>query len=154
MNQLSDFYHNWVGSRLIEPIVLNEPVPIEDIYTPALVIDLDVFEANLMHMQQHLDQTGILLRPHTKMHKCPIIARQQIENGAQGICAAKLGEAEEKCGAGITDVLITSLLASMDKLQRFIELRIKHAEVKLVVDNPDMVTVLDRMDDSSNVCIL
>ena len=151
MNQLSDFYHNWVGSRLIEPIVLNEPVPIEDLHTPALVIDLDIFEANLKHMQLHLDQSGILLRPHTKMHKCPIIARQQIESGAQGVCAAKLGEAEVMCGAGITDVLITSPLASLDKLQRFIELRLKHAEVKLVVDNPDMVSVLDQMAASSNV---
>ncbi|MCS5573668.1 MAG: alanine racemase, partial [Pseudomonadales bacterium] len=145
MNHLSDFYRQWVDSRPVEPIVLEEPVPVEDLQTPALVIDLEVFEANLDRMQSYLDRAGILLRPHTKMHKCPIIARQQIEKGARGVCAAKLGEAEVLCGAGIEDVLITSPLAGADKLERFMTLRTEHVGVKLVVDNEQVVSRLASM---------
>ena len=151
MNYLSDFYRQWVDSRPVEPIVLEVPVPVEDLQTPALVIDLEVFEANLDRMQSYLDRAGILLRPHTKMHKCPIIARQQIEKGARGVCAAKLGEAEVLCGAGIEDVLITSPLAGTDKLERFMTLRTEHAGVKLVVDNQHTVFQLASMAATVNI---
>ena len=50
---------------------------------------------------------------------CPVIARKQIAKGAGGVCAAKLGEAEVMCAAGVDDVLITSPLASTDKLELF-----------------------------------
>ena len=145
MSELVDFYRQWINSRPMEPIVLEEPIPLEDLHTPALVIDLDLFEANLDRMQSHIDGAGIRLRPHTKMHKCPIIARQQIKRGAQGVCTAKLAEAEVMSLAGIDDVLITSPLASSDKLERFIALRSSYAGVKLVVDQGDTVSQLNNM---------
>ncbi len=145
MRQLNEFYRDWIASRPVEPVVLKEPIPLEELHTPALVIDLDAFEANLDRMQSHLDDAGIRLRPHTKMHKCPIIARQQVERGAVGVCAAKLAEAEVMCAAGVDNVLITSPLASMDKLERFIALRSAYPGVQLAVDHPETVQHLDRL---------
>ena len=145
MRQLNEFYRDWIASRPVEPVVLKEPIPLEELHTPALVIDLDAFEANLDRMQSHLDDAGIRLRPHTKMHKCPIIARQQVERGAVGVCAAKLAEAEAMCAAGVDNVLITSPLASVDKLERFIALRSAYPGVQLAVDHPETVQHLDRL---------
>lgn len=145
MPGLNDFYLKWIKSRPVEPIVLDKPIPLQELQTPALVIDLDIFEANLDRMQSYLDNAGMELRPHTKMHKCPIIARQQIERGAVGVCTAKLAEAEVMCAAGIDDILITSPLASMDKLERFIKLRSGYPGVKLAVDQPSTACSLNRL---------
>jgi D-serine deaminase-like pyridoxal phosphate-dependent protein len=55
-------------------------------------------------MQQAVSGHGKTLRPHAKTHKSPVIARQQLEAGASGICCAKLGEAEVFAAAGIDDI--------------------------------------------------
>ncbi len=55
-------------------------------------------------MQSAADAAGIRLRPHSKTHKSPQIAKWQIERGAVGICCAKLGEAEVFADAGIADI--------------------------------------------------
>jgi D-serine deaminase-like pyridoxal phosphate-dependent protein len=55
-------------------------------------------------MQSAATARGLRLRPHTKTHKSPLIARWQIEHGAVGICCAKLGEAEVFADAGFTDI--------------------------------------------------
>ena len=60
--------------------------------------------ANIDRMQEAADRRGIRVRPHTKTHKSPIVARWQIDRGAIGICCAKLGEAEVFAAAGFTDI--------------------------------------------------
>ena len=145
MTSIETFYQDVVQQRPLTPIPLDEPVAIEDLQTPALIIDLDQFESNLNRMQSYLDGEGIALRAHTKMHKSPVIAKQQIAHGARGVCAAKVSEAEIMCAAGIEDVLVTSPLASEDKLRRFINLQCRHSGVKLVVDDELAVTQLNAM---------
>ena len=74
--------------------------------TPALLVDLDVLEANLAEMAAVAGRAGVRLRPHTKTHKSPEIARMQVAAGAAGITCAKLGEAEVMADAGLDDLLI------------------------------------------------
>ncbi len=143
MTDLAGFYQNWRRGRALEPIPLDSPVDVQDLQTPALLIDLDVFEANLRKMQAYLDSVGIALRAHTKMHKCPIVARKQVEAGARGVCAAKITEAEVMADGGIEDILITSPLASVDKLNRFIALRRESPGVKVVVDTVQTAAALN-----------
>src|SRR5690349_9493973 len=66
----------------------------DEIDTPALVIDLDAFEANLDRMAALLAPTGARLRAHAKTHKSPVIARLQMARGAIGQCVQKVAEAE------------------------------------------------------------
>src|SRR5688572_1606389 len=61
--------------------------------TPALILDLDAFESNLKTMSEHCRRAGCGFRPHAKTHKCPEIAKRQMAVGANGICAATVGEA-------------------------------------------------------------
>src|ERR1700686_505299 len=79
-----------------------------EVDTPALVIDLDLFERNLAAMSEAVRGKGVRLRPHAKSHKCPEIAKRQIVRGAIGICCQKVGEAEAFVAAGITHVLVTN----------------------------------------------
>jgi D-serine deaminase-like pyridoxal phosphate-dependent protein len=143
MPSLNEFLNDVQRARPVEPIVLDEPVHLEELHTPALVIDLDVFEENLARMQSFVSGQGIALRPHTKMHKCPVIARQQIAAGAGGVCAAKLSEAEIMCASGIEDVLVTSPIATREKIDRFIDAAARHPGLKIVVDNAEAMQALN-----------
>lgn len=128
----------------LDPIVLDEPIPLEDLHTPALVIDLDAFDRNLDRMQSYLDANGMGLRCHTKMHKCPVIARQQIERGALGVCAAAVSEAEIMQAAGIEEILITSPVVTAEKIDRVLRLAAANPGVAIVVDHVDGADALDR----------
>jgi D-serine deaminase-like pyridoxal phosphate-dependent protein len=67
---------------------------ISELDTPALVVDLDIFERNLKRVADYSAAHGLRLRPHTKTHKSPEVARQQLALGAAGLTVAKIGEAE------------------------------------------------------------
>jgi len=58
---------------------------IEDIDTPALLVDLDAFEANLKTMADRVAAAGLRFRPHAKTHKCATVARRQIALGVHAI---------------------------------------------------------------------
>jgi len=47
--------------------------PRAEIPTPALLLDLAAFEANLKSMADHCKKAGFGFRPHAKTHKCPEI---------------------------------------------------------------------------------
>lgn len=140
MPSLADFIESRISRVELEPIRLDAPVALDDLQTPALVIDLDAFERNLDRMQNHLSSHGMGLRCHTKMHKCPAIARQQIERGALGVCAAKVSEAEIMQAGGVNDILITSPVATADKIARVVALAKHNPALKIVVDSIDVAT--------------
>jgi D-serine deaminase-like pyridoxal phosphate-dependent protein len=89
-----------------------------DIPTPAALLDLDAFEANLGRMAAHVKKSGKSLRPHAKAHKCVEIARRQIAAGACGVCVATVPEAELMAAAGIAGLLLTSPLGDPLKIAR------------------------------------
>ena len=89
--------------------------------TPALLLDLDKFEANLSRMAGHMMKAGKKLRPHAKAHKCVEIARRQIAAGAVGVCVATISEAELMAKAGISELLLTSPVADPLKIARIVQ---------------------------------
>jgi len=91
-----------------------------EIPTPALLVDLDAFEANLTRMAEKVKQSGKKLRPHAKAHKCVEVAKRQIAAGAAGICVATVDEAELMSRAGIEGVLLTSPVADPVKMRRIV----------------------------------
>ena len=113
----------------------------EEIDTPALLIDLDIFEANIRTMADFFNTVNAELRPHAKTHKTPIIAHKQLEAGAIGITCAKLGEAEAMVHAGIRDVLIANQVVGSQKIARLINLA-KNSEIMVAVDDAENVDQL------------
>jgi D-serine deaminase-like pyridoxal phosphate-dependent protein len=95
---------------------------IEELETPAVIVDLDILERNLRSLSSYCRQHRLQLRPHTKTHKIPAIAKTQIASGAQGITVAKVGEAEVMAAAGIDDILIAYPLVGANKWERLAKL--------------------------------
>src|SRR5215813_5016973 len=91
---------------------------ISDLDTPAVIVDLDVMDRNLSRVADYCRQHKLLLRPHTKSHKIPELAKRQIAGGATGITVAKIGEAEVMLDAGITDILIAYPIVGAEKAKR------------------------------------
>ena len=111
--------------------------------TPALILDLDVFEANLARMADYARSRGVALRPHAKSHKTVPVAKAQIAAGAVGVCCATIGEAEAMAAAGIPGILLTSPVATPAKIARLVALAAGGADIMAVVDDARVVSALD-----------
>ncbi len=109
-----------------------------DYGTPALVIDMDVVEANIARIQALCDAAGVANRPHIKTHKSPVIAKMQVAAGAKGITCQKIGEAEVMVDAGLDDILITYNLIGAEKMARLGALAAK-ATITVAADNATVV---------------
>ena len=108
---------------------------IEQIETPALLVDLDILEENIHKMESYLKDKKAKLRPHFKTHKCTEIAKMQLAAGAKGITCAKLSEAEVLAAAGIEDILIANQVVDTQKLHRLAKLALSR-KITVSVDNP------------------
>ncbi len=93
---------------------------VDELDTPCLTVDLDVFEDNVRLGITRL--AGVRVRPHLKTAKSPDVAHLLLEAGAAGVCVAKLSEAEVMLAGGIDDVLITTELAGPIKALRLAQL--------------------------------
>jgi D-serine deaminase-like pyridoxal phosphate-dependent protein len=109
-------------------------LPKSALETPALLVDLDVMDANIARIAETCRRHGVGWRPHIKAHKTPEIARRQLAAGAFGITCAKLGEAEVMAEAGITEILIANQIVGAGKVQRLIQL-LERAPVIVAVDS-------------------
>lgn len=114
-------------------------MPVEQLETPVLTIDIDAMQRNLDTMMTILDGSKVRLRPHLKTAKSPALAHLMINAGAVGICAAKLAEAEVMANAGITDIVLTSEVAGAGKIERLVALAGRLPDFKAVVDNQPVV---------------
>ena len=110
--------------------------------TPALLLDLELFEANVKTMAEHCQRAGRGFRPHAKTHKCPEIARRQMKAGALGISVATVPEAEAMVAAGITGVLLTSPIVEPAKIARMVALIQHGGQVMLSVGHTREVELL------------
>ena len=95
---------------------------LDHIDTPALVLDLDLFEENLRTLQALAERHGVAVRAHAKAHKCPQVALRQIALGAVGICCQKLSEVEHFARAGISDILLANEIRDPVKIDRLARL--------------------------------
>ncbi len=116
---------------------------VESLDTPAVLVDLDLMEANLARMMAGLKERKIAARPHLKTVKSPHLARKFLEAGAIGGCVAKIGEAEIMARAGIEDLLITTEIVGPVKVKRLVELVKAFPMVKTVVDSLEGATGLN-----------
>lgn len=106
-----------------------------ELETPSLCLDMDIMEENLKKVHRNLEGTGIGVRPHTKTHKCPALAKLQMDAGAVGVCTAKLAESKIMLENGISEVLMTGVNISTGKIRKAMELRKAHKGFIQAVDN-------------------
>jgi D-serine deaminase-like pyridoxal phosphate-dependent protein len=97
--------------------------------TPALVIDLDAMQRNLLAMQNFADAKGMKLRPHAKMHKSAELALMQIQAGAVGVCVQKVSEAAALAAQGVSNIYISNELVSRSKCERLTHILSGHTAI-------------------------
>lgn len=116
--------------------------PVDAVDTPALLLDLDAFEANVETMARFARGSGMRLRPHAKSHKCAEIALRQMAAGAVGVCCQKVSEAEALVAGGVGDVMVSNEVVGAPKLARLAALA-GRARLSVCVDDADNVAALD-----------
>ncbi|HUJ21966.1 MAG TPA: alanine racemase [Bryobacteraceae bacterium] len=115
----------------------------EDIGTPALILDEALFQKNLETMAAHNKSTGLKLRAHVKIHKCPEISKRQIALGANGVCCATTAECELMVNSGIRGVLHTCQPAGRNQIARTVALARREPTFTGVLDDPITVDALE-----------
>src|SRR5687767_6410888 len=108
--------------------------PARDLPTPAPLVDLDRLEANIATMAAFFRDRPARLRPHTKTHRAPAIARMQIAAGASGVTAAKVSMAEAMVDGGIADVYVANQVVAASAIERLCRLA-QRATVSVAVDD-------------------
>lgn len=105
-----------------------------EVDTPSVMVDKDVLLTNIEKMSSFARNHGVHLRPHVKAHKTVEIAKIQREMGANGLCVAKLDEAEAMAAAGFSDILVAYELVGQQKLERLLYLTEK-VSITILVDS-------------------
>ena len=122
--------------------------PVNDIDTPALVIDLDAMKRNIGRLAEFAKKHSIRWRPHAKMHKSSALAKMQIKAGAAGVCVQKTAEAEAMVAGGVYNVYISNEVIAPAKLARVAALTQRVAmhggKIAIAVDSLEGVSRLAR----------
>ena len=114
---------------------------IENIQTPALILDKKILLENIKAMNSLLEGSNMKLRPHYKSHKCDYLAHLQIQNGAKGMTCAKLSEAIDLADSGIEDILIANQIVDPKKIRRLADLA-GDCRLTVCVDDADNIKML------------
>ena len=116
-------------------------MPLTEVDTPALLVDLDAFEHNLKKLAEEVNKSGLRLRPHAKTHKCAVIGHQQVAQGAVGLCCQKVSEAEAMVNGGIADVLVSNQVVGEKKINRLMSIA-SRANLSVCVDDAQNISDL------------
>src|ERR1700688_2190052 len=112
--------------------------------TPCMVVDIEMFQANIAYMADTAKTNRINVRPHVKVHKSVDVARHQMAHGANGLTCATIAEAELFSGAGIKGVLWTKQPASVNNIQRVLALSKQDPTFMFVADDSLVVDWLEQ----------
>ena len=120
---------------------MSELPGLEEVDTPALVVDGPKLVDNVQRMAARAREAGVGLWPHSKTHKSLAVAAVQREHGIAGLTAATPHEAETFADGGTEDILIAYPPVG-HRLPRVVELS-KRVRLRVVLDNPDTAAALD-----------
>ncbi|MBI3327616.1 MAG: alanine racemase [Nitrospinae bacterium] len=125
------------------PIFKPVGTPVEQLDTPALVVDLTVLERNIETLHAFFRQRQPKVRPHVESHRCPAIAHKQLAAGGAvgGICVTTVGQAEVFAEHGFHDIFVANALVTTQKINRLCALA-HHAKMTVAVDHPKNVQAL------------
>ena len=127
------------------PIFQPVGTAVEELDTPALVVDLDVMEQNIRTYHDYFQGTGAKVRPVVTSHLCPQVARRQLAAGGTvgGVAVTTVGEAEVFANSGFDDILVANQVVTAAKIRRLCALT-GQARVTVAVDNFDNVGQLSQ----------
>ncbi len=113
---------------------------LDDLETPAAVVDLPRMRANCEAVAAYCRRHGLRWRPHVKTHKSRRGARLQLDAGAAGLTVATPREAEVMADLS-DDLLLAYPVVGPSKLARVLALR-PEADLKVALDSPEALDAL------------
>jgi D-serine deaminase-like pyridoxal phosphate-dependent protein len=127
---------------------------VEDLDTPALVVDLEALDRNIESMHSPFRDGPVRLRPSVESHRCPAIAHMQLAAGGTvgGVSTSTVGQAEVFAAAGITDVFVASMVVTPPKIARLCALA-RRASVSVAADNAGNVRALSEAASAAGVTL-
>ena len=136
------------------PIFKPIGTPVEQLDTPALVVDLDALDHNIETLHSFFRQREAKVRPHVESHRCPTIAHMQlaVDGTVGGISVTTVGEAEVFAQSGITDIFVASEVVTKQKIARLCALARK-GKLTVAVDNPQNVQDLSDAAQNAGVTL-
>jgi len=114
---------------------------LEQVDTPALILELDAFERNLRTLAD-MARGRVRVRAHAKTSKSAEVSRRQMALGSIGVCCQKVAEAEAMVEGGIPDVLVSNEVVGAAKIGRLAQLATR-ARIGVCVDDAGNVQELD-----------
>jgi D-serine deaminase-like pyridoxal phosphate-dependent protein len=132
-----------------ERVMMEEHARLQDMETPAVLIDAAQLTTNLESMQRLADENGVALRPHAKTHKSVEIGRRQLALGATGLTVATVEEALVFLANGFKSITVSRPIVSGSALQRLVDAGGQtDAELRVVVDSEEGVRVAAQQTDN------
>ena len=126
------------------PIFQPVGTPVEELDTPALVVDLDLMESNIQTYHGYFAGSGVTVRPVVTSHLCPQVARRQLAApGSRGVAVTTIGEAEVFASAGFDDILLANQVVTVSKIRRLCALA-SQASIGVAIDSADNVAQLSQ----------
>ena len=116
---------------------------LQDLQTPALLLDKEKLKHNLKVMKDHVNSLGVKFRPHLKTAKSLDIAQLALKDSSQGITVSTLNEAEYFAQNGYTDILY-AVCITPDKFSRAAALLGNGIQLKVIVDTQEMAMALSQ----------
>jgi D-serine deaminase-like pyridoxal phosphate-dependent protein len=136
---------------------VSQPAParigqrLDEVDTPALILDLPAFERNQKTLFD-LARGRVRVRPHAKTHKCPEVGKRQVALGAVGNCCQKVSEAEAMVDGGIGDILVSNEIVGARKLERLAALS-RRAKIGVCIDNVENLRAIAATGGSLDIYI-
>jgi D-serine deaminase-like pyridoxal phosphate-dependent protein len=119
------------------------PVAIDQLTTPAVLVDPQKLQDNIDAMAARIRDAGAELWPHVKTHKSSRIADLQLQAGASGVTAATLTEAEMLADHGISRMLLAYPPVGSWRRDRVAALAAR-CSLTVACDQADTILDLDR----------
>ena len=107
---------------------------LDDLPTPALILDRAVLRRNLKRMSDRLRQSGVALRPHLKTAKSIEVGRMAVEGHDGRITVSTLAEARYFAAGGFKDILYGVGIVPA-KFSAIADLRRQGINLRVVTDN-------------------
>jgi D-serine deaminase-like pyridoxal phosphate-dependent protein len=114
---------------------------LDDLPTPALVLDRPRMLRNIRRMRSHLAALGVGFRPHVKTCKSPEVARLLVDSPASPITVSTLKEAEQFAAHGYTDILYAVGIVP-GKFEAVAALRERGVDLAVLLDSVEVARSL------------
>ncbi len=114
---------------------------LEQLETPALLLDQDLMDRNIERMRSRLRGLGVAFRPHVKTCKSIDVARRLMEAPQGPITVSTLLEADYFAGHGVRDILYAVCIAP-NKLDHVAALQAGGVRLSLILDSMETALLL------------